>query len=317
MVELQLKRFYTSKPIQVVAHRLSELSSQLIEVGRSDRVLTVSVLSAVAVHVFFIFAITFSSGSNDKTTMQDIALAVSESKTVNPDADYLAQSNQQGAGVLRSAHRLTSPAQVQNQNQSIQAQTVTIQIIKEQQEEQTPSAEGERTVTTAASWKAESQSEKNRRLRKAQKQKESSSSTASMIATLEAQYATQKQEYSKISSIHTVDSVSTREDPSAVYMNQFRRKVEKIGNHNYPAEARSRHLKGDVRLMVILERDGSIRAIRLMQTSGSHLLDEAAKASVRQGAPYGRFDEAMKGYSQLHIIRTWRFSDENEMDVGM
>jgi len=72
---------------------------------------------------------------------------------------------------LRSAHRLTSPAQVQNQNQSIQAQNVTIQIIKEEQEELTPSAAGERTVTTAASWKAETQEEKNRRMRKAQKQK--------------------------------------------------------------------------------------------------------------------------------------------------
>ncbi|AXI03307.1 energy transducer TonB [Aquirhabdus parva] len=316
MVELQLKRFYLSKPIQVIGQWFSELTSQMIEKSRTDRILTISILAAVAVHVFFIFAITFSAPHDDQAVMQDIALAVSDSKKDNPDADYLAQANQEGSGVLRSAHRLTSPAQVQNQNQSIQAQNVTIQIIKEEQEELTPSAAGERTVTTAASWKAETQEEKNRRMRKAQKQKESSSSTASMIATLEAQYATQKQEYSKISSIHTVDSVSTKADPSAVYLNQFRRKVEKIGNHNYPIEARNRGIKGDVRLMVILERDGSIRAIRLMQTSGYHILDEAAKASVREGAPYGRFDDAMKGYSQLHIIRTWRFSDENELDVG-
>ena len=137
-----------------------------------------------------------------------------------------------------------------------------------------------------------------------------------MIATLEAQYANQKQEYSRTTNVHTVDSVSTRADPSAVYMNQFRRKVEKIGNRNYPAEARRLELKGDVRLMVILLPDGNIRAIRLLQSSGSHLLDNTAKDSVRHGAPYGHFDKAMKDYSELRIIRTWRFSDQDELEVG-
>jgi protein TonB len=148
------------------------------------------------------------------------------------------------------------------------------------------------------------------------KQQSQLASTTSMIATLEAQYANQKQEYSRTTNIHTIDSVSTRSDPSAVYMNQFRRKVEKIGNRNYPAEARRLQLKGDVRLMVILLPNGNIRAIRLLKSSGSHLLDNTAKDSVRQGAPYGHFDKAMKDYSELRIIRTWRFSDQDELEVG-
>jgi protein TonB len=274
------------------------------------------VMLAVALHIIFIFGLTFVAPSDDQAVMQDIALAVTESKEKNPDADYLAQTNQQGAGVLRLAHRLTSIMQNQNQNQQVYEQNVTIQIIQQKLDPEETSEAGERTLTSTASWKVQKQDEKNRRAHQMRKQQSQLASTASMVATLEAQYANQKQEYSRATNVHTIDSVSTRADPSAIYMNQFRRKVEKMGNRNYPAEARRLELKGDVRLMVILLPDGNIKAIRLLKSSGSHLLDNTAKDSVRHGAPYGHFDKAMKDYSELRVIRTWRFSDQDELEVG-
>lgn len=312
MVELQLNRFYARMHISMIWQKIA----QAIHTFRSDRVLALSVLLAVALHLIFIFAITFVAPQDKSSMMQDIALAVTESKTKNPDADYLAQTNQQGSGVLRAAHRLTSPFQNQNQNQEVHEQNVTIHIMEQKEEPVEASQAGERTLTTTASWDIKAQAEKNKQARKQRRQQDQQASVASMIATLEAQYANKKQEYSRATSVHTVDSVSTRSEPSALYMNQFRRKVEKIGNRNYPAEARRLELKGDVRLMVILLPDGTIRAIRLLKSSGSHLLDNTAKDSVRQGAPYGHFDKAMKDYSELRVIRTWRFSDENELDVG-
>lgn len=312
MVELQLNRFYARMHISMIWQKIA----QAIHTFRSDRVLALSVLLAVALHLIFIFAITFVAPQEKSSMMQDIALAVTESKAKNPDADYLAQTNQQGSGVLRAAHRLTSPFQNQNQNQEVHEQNVTIHIMEQKEEPVEASQAGERTLTTTASWEIKAQEEKNKQAHKQRRQQDQQASVASMIATLEAQYANKKQEYSRATSVHTVDSVSTRSEPSALYMNQFRRKVEKIGNRNYPAEARRLELKGDVRLMVILLPDGTIRAIRLLKSSGSHLLDNTAKDSVRQGAPYGHFDKAMKDYSELRVIRTWRFSDENELDVG-
>lgn len=311
MVELQLNRFYARMHISMIWQKIA----QAIQTFRSDRVLSLSVLVAVAIHLIFIFAITFVAPQDSSSIMQDIALAVTESKEKNPDADYLAQTNQQGSGVLRAAHRLTSPLQNQNQNQEVREQNVTISIQEQKEQPVEASQAGERTLTTTASWKVKTQEEKNQQARKMRKQQNQQAAMASMIATLEAQYANKKQEYSRSTNVHTVDSVSTRYEPSAQYMNQFRRKVEKVGNRNYPAEARRLELKGDVRLMVILLPDGSIRAIRLLKSSGSHLLDKTAKESVRHGAPYGRFDKAMKDYSELRIIRTWRFSDQNELDV--
>jgi protein TonB len=312
MAELQVNRINAWMPISMAWQKIS----QFIHVCRTDRVLAISVLLAVALHVIFIFGITFVAPSNKQEVMQDIALAVTESKEKNPDADYLAQTNQHGSGVLRSAHRLTSLMQNQNQNQGVHEQNVTIQIIQEKSDFEEASEAGERTLTSAASWKTQKQDEKNRRAHQMRKRQSQLAAAASMIATLEAQYANQKQEYSRTTNVHTVDSVSTRADPSAVYMNQFRRKVEKTGNRNYPAEARRLELKGDVRLMVILLPDGYIKAIRLLKSSGSHLLDNTAKDSVRHGAPYGHFDKAMKDYSELRIIRTWRFSDQDDLEVG-
>lgn len=311
MVELLLNRFSARMHISMLWQKIAEA----VHTFRSDRVLSLSVILAVALHLIFIFAITFVSPEEKSTIMQDIALAVTESKDKNPDADYLAQSNQQGSGVLRAAHRLTSPLQNQNQNQEVHEQNVTIQIEEQKEQPIEASRAGERTLTSTASWKIKNQDEKNEQARKLRKKQDQQASTASMIATLEAQYANKKQEYSRSTNVHTVDSVSTRSDASAQYMNQFRRKVEKVGNRNYPAEARRLELKGDVRLMVILKPDGSIRAIRLLKSSGSYLLDNTAKDSVRHGAPYGHFDKKMKDYSELRIIRTWRFSDENELDV--
>ena len=312
MVELQLNRFFAWMPSSIARQKIS----QLIRIFRSDRILASSVLVAIVLHFIFIFGITFTAPTDQQSVMQDIALAVTDSKEKNPEADYLAQSNQQGSGVLRAAHRLTSLMQNQNQNQQVREQNVTIQIMQQKQKPEEASQVGERTLTTSASWKVQQQDEKNRRAHQRRKQQDQLAAAASMIATLEAQYANQKQEYSRRTNVHTVDSVSTRADPSAVYMNQFRRKVEKFGNRNYPAEARRLELVGDVRLMVILSPNGSIRAIRLLKSSGSRLLDNTAKDSVRYGAPYGRFDQAMKAYSELRIIRTWRFSNKDELEVG-
>lgn len=312
MVELQLNRFYARMHISMLWQKMTHA----IHAFRSDRVLSLSVLLAVALHVIFIFAVTFVPPEENSTLMQDIALAVTDSKDKNPDADYLAQANQKGSGVLRAAHRLTSPLQNQNQNQELHEQNVTITMIEQKEQPIEASQAGERTLISTASWKASAQAEKNKQARKLRKQQAQQAAAASMITTLEAQYANKKQEYSRITSVHTVDSVSTRSDPSAQYLNQFRRQVEKEGNRNYPEEARRLELKGDVRLMVILLPDGSIRAIRLLKSSGSYLLDNTAKDSVRHGAPYGQFDKKMKDYSELRIIRTWRFSDENELEVG-
>lgn len=107
-----------------------------------------------------------------------------------------------------------------------------------------------------------------------------------------------------------MDSNSTTRGAAADYIETFREHVERIGNLHYPVQARAQGITGEVRLMVIISDDGNIKAIRLLESSGSTILDEAAKQSVRQAAPFGKFTEDMSDIVELRLIRTYRYSDK-------
>ena len=101
----------------------------------------------------------------------------------------------------------------------------------------------------------------------------------------------------------------TREHKYAAYMEAWRQKVERIGNLNYPDEARRRHLSGNLLLDVALNPDGSINEISLRRSSGERVLDDAAVRIVKLAAPYAKFPDAIRedDVDILHIERTWQF----------
>src|SRR5690606_37352481 len=70
----------------------------------------------------------------------------------------------------------------------------------------------------------------------------------------------------------------------AQYAEEWRQKVERIGNLNYPAEARGK-VYGSLQLSVSIRYDGSIDSIDIMRPSGHPILDRAAERIVRMGAP--------------------------------
>ena len=274
----------------------------------ADRVLLLCSALAVSLHVLLVFGLSFVAPSGDRALMQDVTVAVTLAEQPDKDADFLAQANQTGSGVTRQAYRLTSPES--SPVQSTQIQEITPQAQAARREQQAAQADSERVLVTQLSWQHTAQSNSPQAKRQPQPQPTEQQQAAAAIASLEAQYARRKQEYSKQTSIHTVDSVSAKADPSAAYIEGFRRRVEQVGNRHYPALARAKNWSGDVRLMVIVRPDGQLRAIRLLQSSGHPILDEAARNSVRQAAPYPKFHTSMREFSELRIIRTWRFSQE-------
>jgi protein TonB len=297
---------------------LPHAQRSLLSMGRevlADRVLSLCTLLALLLHALFIFGLSFVAPGGDRALMQDVTVAVTPSQQKTPQADFLAQADQAGSGVLRQAQRLTSPEQAQQAAERVQAsnpqvnQTATAHAPTQHKQQ--------RVLVTTLSWREQPQSDVVQETQQRQVSPSPEAAQAAvMVATLEAQYAKRKQEYTKKTKVHTVDSVATKADPSAHYLDGFRRKVERTGNRHYPDAARAARLHGDVRLMVILQPDGAVRAIRLLESSGHAVLDEAAKASVRQAAPYARFDAAMSAFSELRIIRTWRFSDQmNDLAV--
>jgi protein TonB len=105
----------------------------------------------------------------------------------------------------------------------------------------------------------------------------------------------------------------TQEYKYASYMEAWRLKVERIGNLNYPDEARRRRLSGSLLLEVVLNGDGTVNDIMLRRSSGHRVLDDAAIRIVQLAAPYAPLpDNILEDTDLLHIERTWRFLSTNQ-----
>lgn len=109
-------------------------------------------------------------------------------------------------------------------------------------------------------------------------------------------------------------STSTREYRYASYMEAWRRKVERIGNLNYPKEARELGLFGSLILHVAVRADGSLEAVHVLRSSGHDVLDEAAMTIVRLAAPFAPFpDDIAEEIDVLDITRVWQFQRDNQL----
>jgi len=103
-------------------------------------------------------------------------------------------------------------------------------------------------------------------------------------------------------------NASTQEYKYAAYLEAWRKKVERIGNLNYPDEAKRKKLYGALMLHVAVRADGSIEQIRVVKPSGHKVLDDAAKRIVRLSAPFAPFPPNIREeVDVLDITRTWQF----------
>lgn len=109
-------------------------------------------------------------------------------------------------------------------------------------------------------------------------------------------------------------NASTQEYKYAAYLDAWRKKVERIGNLNYPDEAKRKKLYGALILHVAVRADGSIDQIRLLRSSGHKVLDDAAKRIVRLAAPFAPFPpDIRKEVDLLDITRTWQFRNGDHL----
>jgi protein TonB len=102
-------------------------------------------------------------------------------------------------------------------------------------------------------------------------------------------------------------SASTREYAYATYLRAWVAKVERVGNLNYPDEARRRGLGGRLVMTVAVRRDGSIEEVVLTTPSGLGVLDQAATRIVRLAEPFPPLPQTAENIDVLHITRTWHF----------
>lgn len=96
----------------------------------------------------------------------------------------------------------------------------------------------------------------------------------------------------------------------ARYVEDWRARVEKIGNEHYPDEARGK-LYGALRMTVSVRRDGTLVDAVVDRSSGSPVLDRAARRIVSMAAPFPPFPpDIARDTDILEITRTWVFTND-------
>ena len=273
---------------------------------KRDISLPVAIVIAVAIHALIIFGISFSVGKDPAAMMQDVAKALTDNMKPNEDAQFIANASQEGGGRVQEQLR-----QENNQLSALAAaQMSETQDVIDLQRQVRQQRYQESYLRTTLSWRQASIESDNDSKQAQDDVIAQEERIRKQIATLEAQLSQRQQLYATKSKVVTVDSNSTTRGAAADYIDTFREHVERVGNLHYPAQARAQGITGEVRLMVIISSDGTIKAIRLLESSNSTILDEAAKQSVRQAAPFGQFTKDMKDIVELRLIRTYRYSDK-------
>jgi protein TonB len=124
---------------------------------------------------------------------------------------------------------------------------------------------------------------------------------------LEAQIAKEMDAYAKRPKKRFVGA-RAEEYRFARYVEDWRMKVERIGNLNYPEAARAKKLYGSLLLTVGIRSDGTIESIMVDRPSGEKILDIAAQKIVELAAPYAPFPlDIRRDTDILYITRTWTF----------
>jgi len=95
----------------------------------------------------------------------------------------------------------------------------------------------------------------------------------------------------------------------------WRAKVERIGNLNYPEIARRDKIYGKLALTVSIRADGSVESIEVNRPSGQRILDASAIRIVKLSTPFAPFPpDIRKDTDILSITRTWIFTSTDKLE---
>ncbi len=286
--------------------------------ARSSDLLGLTLFLAAAVHAIIILGVSFVAF--DKKRLEappalEVILVQSKSATRPDQADYLAQVNQEGGGDVQEKMRPSSPfANATSRNERGTApQTQPLQAPPPQ-----AAAQQHNVLTTERKATLRAQ------IRESQQNPATSDATPAAqlippsqeVARLAAEISKSVQNYATMPR-HKYITASTHEYLAASYEYGWRLKVERVGNLNYPDEAKRQNLSGDLMLDVAINADGTLNGVKVVRPSGSRVLDEGAVRIVNLAAPYAPLPPALRKEADvLHIIRTWQFRSDNRLETS-
>lgn len=273
--------------------------------------LTMSMAFSVAFHAFALFGIGFfSPGPHRATDMMQplqVVLVNAKSNSIPLKADALAQANLDGGGNTPEERRAKSPLPAIRDDKRFTPEQSTKRVAKLEEETKRVMSRLKSDYTlTQPEQKSEPSSDSSNGEDLVKKSLE--------IARLESQISKNWDEYQKMPRRKSIGS-RTKSIPEAQYLEDWRIKVERIGNLNYPSEARRQQVYGRLQLSVSIHADGSVENVEVSRSSGHRILDAAAVHIVKLAAPYAPLPpDIAKDVDILTIVRTWTFTSSDKLE---
>jgi periplasmic protein TonB len=300
--------------------RLSEVERRIADLDRRFAALTLrtrmgaALAVSLALHLFLMFAVGFKMP--DKAALsnlhQPLEVVLVNAKTVSKPvkADALAQANLDGGGNTDADRRAKSPLPLTQQKK--QATEITFAQRRVEQLEREAKellAQKKSKTKVAASPPQPAPQEQTKDAPNAVDLMQRSLE----IARLEAQINRDWDSYQKRPRRRFVGA-RTQEFRFARYIEDWRIKIERIGELNYPQAAREQKLYGSLVVTVSIRGDGSLEKTEINRSSGSRILDEAALRIVKLAAPFAPFSaDIAKDTDILSITRTWTFTRSDQL----
>jgi protein TonB len=277
----------------------------------ADR-LSLTLFMAAAMHGIVILGVGFKADTSESRAPPtlDVILVQNHNPETPEEADYLAQVSQDGGGQSEWRDRpqtpFSTPEKITDDGMAPIPQLAASPRMQVEMLEQVLS-QRESDYRVQQSTKPQQSETPQNRVNDRELKKNLT------IAQLSAEINEKLEIYAKRPRKKFI-TARTKEILAASYMFRWVRRVEQIGNLNYPDDARRRKLSGSLVLVVGINKNGSINELILLSSSGHQILDDAARNIVKLAAPFEPITGKLgKQADVLYITRTWEFSSKQNL----
>lgn len=273
--------------------------------------LTGAMIFSVAFHAFALFGIALvlpdPRSAIDFIQPLQVVLVNAKSKSRPAKAEALAQANLDGGGNTAEDRRAKSPLPAIRDDRQFAPEQAAKRVAQLEEE-------SKRMLVRLKSDHKVAQPELKKRQSSDARSGEDLIQKSLEILRLEAQIDKNWDAYQKMPRRKFIGA-RTQEYRFAQYIEDWRIKVERIGNLNYPEQARQQGIFGSLRLSVSINADGSLGPIEVSKSSGNRILDAAAMRIVKLAAPYAPLPpDIRKDTDILVITRTWTFTSSDKLE---
>ncbi len=265
---------------------------------------------AVAVHVALLLTISFTANTptNYSTPQFDVMLATRPSEKSSQHALKIATTNQENSGdnveIDQSRHHNNSSFAVYSQQQllmqtpeaqreqPIEVLAAAARVLRTQAAEPTAYVHGEVSLRGISPEVDRLNAE---------------------LMSLQAELDNQTRTYIALPNVRRLSAASATESAAAAYLLDWQQRLEIVGNYYYPKASVRYGIYGSLRILVVIQQDGSLKDAQILSSSGYPMLDKAAIKIVRMASPYASFPPELRAITdKLEIVRTWHFR-ENQL----